>query len=597
MVMMGLALQGGLGRSRAEGFSMPGDSSSALALMGSDNSRGLTPAFSDHQAPPISGSPLDGYIPRDYEKHVEEFNRKLQERPSITYGPKEAQGPSDEKTSQPAENLSSLQKAQGIHLEKKVKIAGLSDVRSRKVEPGGRNAQSAMETPLHQREQSEGKRAESFELSGEEIDTLKSFAAFLKGHAEARKCLREVWNDKEVMRGISDLMQDEVVRRCVISELKKKENVEQALLFWEHPKALQVLKKVFTNKEHMETFKNLIQDKRFRGHDLYSLEGTQKSYLTRRSIQEVNQTANTTLPGDTSNAPVESPPAISPSSAKYGFLVAVGIACTLYFGPIIAIYYCCQRSQRRQEIGPSAEPERERNRLMPERNRLMPERNRPMTERNRPMTERNRLITEFANQLVDKLTFGFDGEHSDGEQSVKSVSQSDSCNKGPDGPKDQRDKMLVWSAIANLKGETINGHKEIEKKNTERFEEMKIWFSKEFEKWKERQLVTSRPLTLGGPSSSLRPEGSSSEPVPHRGIEMSPLPSERMGPHVDEGAVGRAIVRSMVGNESRMSHCNNEEATTSARVPSQESSNRGKQIVSVYDDPGPLSRTSSSSSL
>ena len=79
---------------------------------------------------------------------------------------------------------------------------------------------------------------------------------------------------------------------------------------------------------------------------------------------------------------------------------------------------------------------------------------------------------------------------------------------------------------------------------------------------------------------------------------MSPLPSERADSYTNMRAMDRAAVRSMIdNNESRMGRRNGEEATTSATVPSLESSNKGKQIVIEYDDPGPLSRTNSSGSL
>ena len=344
------------------------------------------------------------------------------------------------------------------------------DFHSRKVTPGGETARSAMDVPSSQRGQDKSKGVEDLELSREEFDTLKTCAAFLKEHPEARKCLQMVQNDKEVMGEINDLMQDEVVRRCVISELKNKENVERAILLWEDPKALQVLKKVFNNKKYMENFKHLMQDKELGAHNLYSLEDIRKLSLTKRMIQEVNQSAE---PPSTSNT--------------LGW-IASGIALaglTAFF----AVGLCCCQDGRGNQDEQRNQGEQGR--------------------------ERNRLITEFANQH-HKLTFGSDSEqssvHSDGEQSVIQVSQSDSCNKRPNGPKNENERFMVWLALAKMKGETIKMHESLAMDNPERFDELKIWASEEFEKWKEQKLKveqgTSRPLTLDGPSSSLCPEDS-----------------------------------------------------------------------------------------
>jgi hypothetical protein len=453
------------------------------------------------------------------------------------------------------------------------------DFRSRKVIPGGEMARSAMEAPVPQQGQDKSKGVEDLELSREEIGTLKSFADSLKEHPEARKCLQKVRNDKETMDSIKDLIQDEEVRRCAISELKNKGNVEQAILLWEKPKALQVFKKVLNNKEYMETFRNLIQDKEFRGRGLYSLEGTQKSSLARRMIQEVDQ-------------PAEPPSADDNPHQSYSNLIFLATYPTVIIG-VVGLFLCqcrIEQEDQNEQGNRSEQGDQGEQRGRPEID--------PFAE------ERNRLITEFANQN-DKLTFGSDSEqssvYSDGEQSVIQVSRSDSCNKRPNGPENENERFMVWLALAKMKGETIKAHERLAKDNPERFEELKKWASEEFEEWKKQKLEVeqgiSRSLTRGAPSSSLCPEGSSSEPVPPIGIEMSPLPSERVDFYANTRAMERAAVRSMIdNNESRMSRRNDEEATTSATVPSLESSNKGKQPVSVYDDPGPLSRTSSTSS-
>ncbi len=345
-----LAVQGASGISRAEGVSPPGASDTALALGGGKE---LTDRPSSSLAVPEQRANCIEGLPE----------RKLsQDTPgsSDPDGTNKNLGVPDEDSPlrklwpHLAEDIDKWaregeQASKGLHQgegQRKDDRETALDFRSRKVTLGEKTSRSVTDAHPDQLKQDKSERAESLKLSREEFDTLRTCAAFLKEHPEARKCLQMVQNDKEVMGGINDLIQDEGVRRCVISELKNKENVERAILLWENPKALQVLKKVFNNKKYMENFKHLIQDNELRAHDLYSLEDIRKLSLTKRMIQEVQQHAEVLLADNipladdtpsTNDTPNKSSDRISWSIS----MVGVAMLCVLL--------WCCYRYEQRNQ--------------------------------------------------------------------------------------------------------------------------------------------------------------------------------------------------------------------------------------------------------
>ena len=171
--------------------------------------------------------------------------------------PPDVQTATNEGTSQLAEKSSS-QRAHGIRLKEKVKVARLS----RKLISESKISQSMKEIPLRHLEQDKGKEAEPIKLSKEEIDSLQFLLDTLMQDKLAMQGFKEAWQDKEgVVESINDLMQDEKVRECALSMLNNKECVEQAISSLKNPEVLQAVKKVLNNKEYMEDIKNLMQDK------------------------------------------------------------------------------------------------------------------------------------------------------------------------------------------------------------------------------------------------------------------------------------------------------------------------------------------------
>jgi hypothetical protein len=220
-----------------EGRSLMSESSdTALALRGSDSSS-LTPAFSDQRTQfigeslpvfPPNGSPLDKLWPHlaeDIDKWAregEEASRGLHQG--------DAQGRDDGGTSQRA--------------EKKVKIPGLPDVRSRKVTPGEKTSRSVTDAHPDQLEQDKSERAESLELSREEIDSLKSFATSLEKDKKAQQGLKEILNDKKAMEEVESLMGNKEFREHALLELKNKESVEQAVSLLKDKRVIENIKQI-----------------------------------------------------------------------------------------------------------------------------------------------------------------------------------------------------------------------------------------------------------------------------------------------------------------------------------------------------------------
>ena len=120
--------------------------------------------------------------------------------------PDDVRATSDGKTSQLAENLPGSQKTQGLRLKKnKIKIAGLSDIGSRRVASSGEISQSTMET--HQGEK--GKEPLSSK-NKEKIAALQALMEKAKADPEARERVRQLLENRQQKEQESSLPRREL---------------------------------------------------------------------------------------------------------------------------------------------------------------------------------------------------------------------------------------------------------------------------------------------------------------------------------------------------------------------------------------------------
>jgi hypothetical protein len=203
------------------------------------------------ESPAYAGSTnLTDRVPPPLPPSSERF-RSIPARDFQSFLLQRSQRTSSRETSQPADNLSSSQQAQGIRLRKKVRLASSLDVRSGKMIPRGETSQSAMETLSRQLEQGENKRTESLKLSKEQIDSLQSFVGSPEKKETAWQDLKKMLKNKEVREGMKKLMQhDKAI--AVIGEVMQND------------KAMAGIRKLMQNDESIQSIKKLMQHEGFK---------------------------------------------------------------------------------------------------------------------------------------------------------------------------------------------------------------------------------------------------------------------------------------------------------------------------------------------